>query len=154
MKKQSVKCLATWCIALATLFALNTNTTSAQTQAQYVAQVRAQLNVVRDAVEDNGYVKTHDYKISTLGRGRKDSFTLDLRKGRQYILVSVCDQDCSDLDIKVFDENNNQIASDTAVDDRPVVSVTPRWTGEFRIQVTMYKCSNSPCYYGIGVFGN
>jgi hypothetical protein len=59
----------------------------------------------------------------------------------------------SDLDIKLYDENDRVIATDTSTDDKPLVTVTPRWTGEFRILVSMYECGNSPCYYGIGVFG-
>ncbi|MET0648842.1 MAG: hypothetical protein ABW208_19710, partial [Pyrinomonadaceae bacterium] len=85
--------------------------------------------------------------------GETSSFALSLNGGTEYRLVSACDNDCSDIDIVVYDENGNQVASDTSRDDKPVVSVTPRWTGQFRIKVTMYKCSNSPCAYGISVFG-
>lgn len=126
---------------------------SAFAQQEYVGQVRAQLDGTRRLMADEGYEKTHDYRIGDLANGRSDSFTVTLRKGWEYVLTSVCDNDCSDLDIKVFDENNNQIAEDKEVDDAPIVEVTPKWTGQFRIQVTMYQCSDDPCYFGLAVFG-
>jgi hypothetical protein len=150
MKRQFLKGLGIQCIAIATLFA-TPNMTPAQTQ--YVEQVRNQLNNARDILEARGFEKTHDYKIATLANGSARSTTLNLEKGMQYAIIGVCDKDCTDLDIKLYDENDKQVASDTSADDKPLVSITPRWTGQFRILVSMYKCSNSPCYYGVGVFG-
>lgn len=150
MKRQSLKALGAQCIAIVTLFV---TPTTALAQAQYVEQIRIQLNKARDLLEARGFEKTHDYKIDTLRRGDAESTNLVLRKGMNYAIIGVCDKDCTDLDIKLYDENDHLIASDTSDDDKPLVSVTPRWTGQFRILVSMYKCSSSPCYYGIGVFG-
>jgi hypothetical protein len=88
-----------------------------------------------------------------LGQGASDDYTFQLAEGKDYLIVSVCDQDCSDLDLTLFDENNNEIATDTSTDDAPVVEVSPRWSGKFRLNVTMYACGNAPCYYGISVMG-
>jgi len=153
MKTHTPNRLLSCCSAVVALIAAAASVTPAQTRADYVSQVRVQLNVIKATVEDDGYEKTHEYKIDSLDQSRTDSFNLTLNKGSDYLLVSACDKDCSDLDISVYDENGNQIASDTEVDDVPMVSVTPRWTGAFRIQVTMHKCNTSPCFYGIGIFG-
>lgn len=126
---------------------------SAQAQAQYVNEVRGQLQLLEAVFEENGYASTHSYKIDKLNQNREEVFSLRLRQGHEYLLASVCDTDCSDIDIKVYDENGNQIAQDTQVDDMPVVRVRPRWSGPFRIRVKMYSCTDNPCYYGIGVFG-
>lgn len=40
-----------------------------------------------------------------------------------------------DIDMKVYDENGNLIDSDTAMDSTPICTWTPRWTGEFRIEI-------------------
>lgn len=132
---------------------LMTMTAVASAQERYVRAVRLQLNAFRTVLEERGYDKTHEYKIDSLGNRRSDSFTLSLQKGMRYVLVSVCDQDCSDIDVKVFDENNNEVGRDTEEDDKPIVEVTPRWTGQFRIRIEMFNCNRNPCYYGIGVFG-
>jgi hypothetical protein len=47
-----------------------------------------------------------------LANGGAKSSTLDLQKGMQYVIIGVCDKDCSDLDIKVYDENDRVIATD------------------------------------------
>lgn len=41
----------------------------------------------------------------------------------------------TDLDLFVYDENGNLVASDTDSTDVCVVSWTPRWTGNFRVRV-------------------
>jgi hypothetical protein len=155
MKRRFRGLLVCSCLSVATVLAAS-GLAPAQTssQTQYIVQVRRQLNGARDLLGARGFEKTHDYKIATLANGGAKSSTLDLQKGMQYVIIGVCDKDCSDLDIKLYDENDQLIATDTSADDKPLVTVTPRWTGEFRILVSMYRCRNSPCYYGIGVFGN
>lgn len=39
------------------------------------------------------------------------------------------------------------------MDDNPVVTVTPPWTGQYKLVLTMANCRDNPCYYGIGVLG-
>lgn len=104
-------------------------------------------------LEGSAFVPTHNFRIDHLYNNGSDFFTVELRRGWEYVLVSTCDRDCSDVDIKLYDENNNLIAEDNKADDLPVVRVTPRWTGRFRVQVRMHRCSVGPCYYGVGVFG-
>ncbi|HRD73457.1 MAG: hypothetical protein E6Q42_05380 [Dechloromonas sp.] len=120
---------------------------------EYVDVVQSQLDAVKDFAERKGYEGTHNEHIDRLGQGASDDYTFQLQEGRDYLIVSVCDQDCSDLDLTLYDENNNEIATDTSTDDAPVVEVSPRWSGKFRLNVTMYACSNAPCYYGISVMG-
>ena len=125
----------------------------ASAQERYVKQVRAQLESIQEKLADDEFERTHSFKIDKLPADGSDTFSLTLKKETDYVLVSACDADCSDLDIKVYDENDNEVAQDTTVDDLAMVSVTPRWTGQFRIEITMFSCDDDPCYYGIGVFG-
>jgi len=41
----------------------------------------------------------------------------------------------TDLDLYVYDENGNLICSDTDTTDEMLCSWTPRWTGEFRLEI-------------------
>ena len=123
-------------------------------QAQYTAQVRRQLDAAGSTLSREGYSRSHDYEIDNLDDDAEDSFTLTLTQGREYAIVGACDNDCSDIDFWLYDENDNLVDSDTSTDDIPIVRVTPRWTGTFRIRVKMFACSAEPCYYGIGVFGD
>ena len=137
--------------AVLTLLAVLVPTAGAQS---YADQVRSQLDGAKQALRSEGFTRSHDYKIESLDDGAEDTFTVDLEEGREYALVGACDVDCSDMDFWLYDENDNLIDSDTSTDDVPVVRVTPRWSGTFEIRVKMYECSNEPCFYGIGVFGD
>lgn len=120
---------------------------------EYETVVRAQLEAIKDVAGGEGFRRAFDDHYDLLENQARDEYTFELRSGREYFIASVCDQDCSDIDLKLFDENDNVIAEDDSEDDAPIVKVTPRWSGKFRLGVTMYDCASEPCYYGITVMG-
>ena len=75
--------------------------------------------------------------------------SVTLRAGYSYTLAGACDDDCDDLDLQIFDENGNLIDEDLLEDDIPVVSVSPSWTGVFRVKVIMASCYIEPCRYAV-----
>ncbi|MCG6117615.1 MAG: hypothetical protein MEQ07_05390 [Aquimonas sp.] len=119
----------------------------------YESVVRAQLEAAKRIAETEGFRRAFDDHYDLLGNSASDRYSFELESGREYIIVSVCDQDCSDLDLKLRDENGNVVAEDELDDDAPVVRITPRWSGKFELTVTMFECSSAPCYYGISVLG-
>ena len=66
--------------------------------------------------------------------------------------MAVCDQDCGDVDLRLFDPYGNEVDSDVGTDDWPIVSITPQFKGTYQVRVVMARCSDHPCYYGVGVF--
>ena len=120
---------------------------------RWTTQVRTQLFRAALALGYGNYTMTHNPFIGDLGRRGQDDVTLNLRKGTSYAIVGVCDNDCRDIDIVLYDDNGNVVASDTKNDDTPVVTITPRWNAQFTIRVVMSSCSNAPCRYGVGAFG-
>ena len=122
----------------------------------YLAQVKAQLDQIKLRVGDSWgdeWEETHGPKFDALNDGDSDSFNFTLEEGKTYRVVSVCDADCSDLDLTLYDESDDQISKDTETDDLPIVEVSPSRTGRFRLEVEMYSCRSSPCLYGISIFG-
>lgn len=120
---------------------------------EYETVVRAQLEAIKSIGEGEGYRHAFDDHYDLLGNQASDDYSFELKSGREYFIAAVCDQDCSDLDLKLYDENDNVIAEDALEDDAPIVRVAPRWSGKFRLNVTMYACANAPCFYGISVMG-
>ena len=116
-------------------------------------EVKTQLAVLKLAALSGGWEETHNDKISKLNNRESDSFTFNLYKGNSYKIVSVCDNDCSDLDLVLYDENQNEISRDNSRDSIPIVEVTPAWSGEFKLKVVMFSCSANPCLYGISILG-
>lgn len=56
-------------------------------------------------------------------------------RGDEITVIEVQGDGDTDLDLFVYDEDGNLIASDTDTTDRCAVSITPRWTGKFTIHV-------------------
>ena len=56
-------------------------------------------------------------------------------RGGELAVIAVEGDGDSNLDLYVYDENGNLIASDTGTGDFCVVRFTPRWTGAFTIKV-------------------
>jgi hypothetical protein len=123
----------------------------AQSSNRFIQQLAAQLyRIARSAAG-------RDYDLVTVKSGRLrrregESLSVTMSRGNRYAIVGVCDEDCNDIDLRLYDENDNLIDSDTSSDDKPVVVVSPRWSGEYRLRVTMARCSANPCYYGVGLF--
>ena len=124
----------------------------AHAQDQWERVVRQQLNQVGSASEGRGYTMSHDIYMGRLDNSANTNLTLNLDAGKAYEIWGVCDQDCSDIDMVLYDENDNEIDSDLLTDDKPLVEVTPRHSARFRIKVTMANCRANPCRYGVGVW--
>ena len=115
--------------------------------------VGGQLDHVRSEMRGSGYRETHDQTIGSLRSGAHERFEVSLREGTSYRIIGVCDEDCDDLDIVLYDENGNEIDSDREDDSIPIVEVSPRWDGKFEVRVNMASCEIAPCQYGVVVMG-
>ncbi len=123
-----------------------------ESQAQpYADLVWQQLQAVNGIAEQEGYV-SQNYIIGKLSQGQTDNWTMTLYGGYSYVIMGACDGDCQDVDIRLFDEYGNEIASDVSEDDIPTLEGVVEETAQYTIQVDMYACSNEPCYFGLGIF--
>ncbi|MFT4911620.1 MAG: hypothetical protein ACI9YM_000190 [Brevundimonas sp.] len=79
----------------------------------------------------------------------KASNTYRLEAGESYLIVGACDADCTDLDLQAFDSSGASVAIDRAIDDHPVLRITPITTDDFRVDVWWVSCRAPPCYAGV-----
>jgi hypothetical protein len=117
---------------------------------EHAELVWKQLMTAFTSVNGDGYGSLN-YIIGRMGEGKTDSWTLNFEKGTSYRIVGVCDKDCSDLDIEILD-GSTVIEKDVLDDDAPIVSFSPKASGQLRVKVTMAKCSEAPCFFGFGIF--
>lgn len=122
--------------------------------AQNLDVVEKQILRIGVNLMTEGFELTHDIKYISLNEGSSGNYYFSLERGTSYIIVAVCDGDCGDVDLCLYDENNNEIDCDLEGDDLPIVKVNPKWSGRFKLRVTMYDCDINPCKGGIAVFGN
>lgn len=120
---------------------------------QWAGQVAALLNRASEMVTSRGMRRTHEPYIGSLRNGASEIKTVQLNAGTSYSMIGVCDNDCSDLDLRLYDPSGNEVDNDVLDDDTPIVSVTPRRTGRYTVRAIMTACSNQPCRYGIGIYG-
>ena len=125
----------------------------ATAQDEWTRQVRSQLRAAGERFEQDGYELTHDISTGSLNQGASYRVTMDLSIGTEYFIMGVCDEDCSDLDLVLYDRAGNIVDSDMAMDDYPIVNVVPSRSGTYTVEVRMATCSIAPCRYGVGVFG-
>lgn len=125
----------------------------AHAQDAWARQVSRLLGQVASVATDNGMSLTHEPYIGSLNDGTSERHTINLQAGTSYALVGVCDNDCTDLDFRLYDAAGNEISEDVATDDTPVINITPRRSGQYILQAVMADCRADPCRYGIGVYG-
>jgi len=89
----------------------------------------------------------------TLEEGEEATLRLQLTAGVPYVISGVCDNECTDFDLRLADAAGNAVAEDVATDDTPIVRFTPQRTGVYVVSGVMSSCSQDPCHFGIGTYG-
>ena len=132
-------------LAAACGLALLTATTTASADNQYEQAVRGYLDSqhrIDGFSQDRG---TSDW-VGALRSGQPQYWEVQLARGVTYQIVGVCDEDCKDVDMEVFDARGNSVGADTLADDYPRVQVTPASTGAYSVKIWLHQCSTEPCY--------
>lgn len=121
-------------------------------QDQYEQQVLRQLEEASAVFRNAGYTGLLG-EAGALDHQRYIDYTATLSKGVNYAIVAVCDQDCLDVDLALYDGDGELVTQDESEDDVPVVEFKVTRGGDFTLRVTMYHCEENPCYYGVGLYG-
>lgn len=124
---------------------------AAPAQSRWREQVNVQIDQAAKLLRERGFEKTDTYDGS-LNHDASESVIIPLRAGRQYAVLAVCDNDCTDLDLRLYNSDDKELAADIETDDAPVVTIAPERDGKYRLKITMAKCTSSPCFYGVGLF--
>ncbi len=140
-------------VAATIALALIERSASAQSGNRWADEAQRRLSHAAKTISDKGYGQAQETQIGSLAAHETESFTLTLHGGTAYALVGVCDSDCKDLDLVLYDADGNQVDADIQNDEYPLVQVTPSETQRYRVNVIMADCRTNPCWYGIGVYG-
>lgn len=79
-------------------------------------------------------------------------WTVPLQRGATYRIFAVCDNDCSDVDLEVFDARGGFVGRDVQTNDTPYVEITPTQDGVAYARIWLAACESEPCYVGARVF--
>lgn len=83
-----------------------------------------------------------------LSEGASERVTLHVASG-EYILAGTCDEDCTDLDLRVYNAQGALLDSDTEPDDVPMLAWNLSQGATLSVEVSMFACSIAPCRYGL-----
>lgn len=112
---------------------------------QYEQAVRGYLDSQHNI---DGFSKdrgTSDW-VGALRSGQPQYWEVQLARGATYQIVGVCDEDCNDVDMEVYDAQGRSVGSDTLADDYPRVQLTPSASGTYSVKIWLHQCSTEPCY--------
>lgn len=99
-----------------------------------------------------GYTVRDDLAVDYLAEGASTVLTTTLYTGNHYVLVAGGDSRTRDIDVFVYDENNNLVAQDDGASDVAFVEVTPRWTGTYYVKVHLYDADGEGAHWAL-VYG-
>lgn len=85
-------------------------------------------------------------------QGETTDITIKLAAGQQIVIAGVCDEDCSDMDLRVI-QNSTTLGEDILDDDAPMVALQNFAGGTVTVRVEMPACSVAPCAFRVMVFG-
>jgi hypothetical protein len=114
--------------------------------------VRDGLKQAITTLGGRGYRSVGAPEIGTLNTDESAAFTLRLRAGTRYTVIGTCDPDCVRLNLVVSNAAGNDLAVDRSTTTAPIVLVTPRDPGLYRVQVVMAACRMNPCWYGVAAY--
>jgi hypothetical protein len=120
---------------------------------EYNRQLDEQLRQSRSQYLPAGQSLVRGPLGGSLDEGGTVNYSFQLVAGRSYTILGVCDNDCSDLDITMYDPQGNEVAQDVLTDDKPVASHTARRSGRYRATISMASCSTGACFYAVAAYG-
>jgi len=117
------------------------------------AIILSQLQSAQAALAQQGYQLIGQPYSGGLQQGQTWNVPAQLSTGVDYRVIGVCDRDCADLDLVMFDANGSPLVQDRSTTSQPIIGIQPAYSGNYTIQVQMYNCSVAPCYYAIALYG-
>jgi type IV secretory pathway VirB10-like protein len=117
----------------------------------YRAQITSQLMSMSQSAAENGFTFTDSF-VDKLSNEGSYGLSLSLDEGSTYMVKAVCDEDCRDVDLLIYDENSNLVQADEEMNDFPEAVISPALSGDFTLEITMPNCAAQYCYYGVSIF--
>lgn len=70
------------------------------------------------------------------------------------MVIGACEETCTNLDISVYDGNDDIIDADFEPDASPVIFLEAgvNRTAKVKLFIGMKLCSVAPCVYGVGLY--
>lgn len=118
-------------------------------QASYQQQIRAALRTA--AARARGARAQGEPLMGVLNGKATDTKAVELQAGVRYTLVGVCDENCPDIDLRIWGPNGAKLAEDVQQNNTPILEFTAPAAGRYRLSIEMVSCNANPCAWGVQV---
>jgi hypothetical protein len=125
---------------------------SSDAGAAALESIRNQLTQANQIAQGQGYSPIGEPATGAIQDDTQEDVAVNLTSGGNYLMVGVCDQDCSDVDLRLIAPDGNEIEQDVLADDTPVLEFRAPATGQYRARVIMATCDQNPCAYGVALY--
>lgn len=116
------------------------------------AIILAQLQQAQAALAQQGFQMVGQPYSGGLAQGETWNVPTQLMMGYDYRLLGVCDRDCADLDLVLYDGAGAPVVQDRTTTSQPIMAIQPGYSGQYLVQVQMYNCTVAPCYYAVALY--
>lgn len=99
-----------------------------------------------------GFAGSQAFNAGALDERQSGTLRYALKAGERYIAIGLCDEQCKDIDLGVYDEDGVEIASDRQEDAIPIVEFGADEDALAVVRVKMIRCDLEPCEYGVGAY--
>jgi len=113
-------------------------------QGVYITQASARLTKLVDAGNKKGY-QLHNNSFSVGGGWLKQSaekwvvlYSIQLTAGKEYVFLAAGDDDAKDVDLRIQDSNNEEVAKDDKIYPEAVVVFRPKTSGLYTISARLF----------------
>jgi hypothetical protein len=124
----------------------------AYAQDQWAAQIQRLFDKADENMQSHGYRPDSPIRQGTLRGSGSERITVHVTGGGERTeIMGLCDTDCSDMDLILYDRAGNILDKDLQADDVPIVT----WQGgaaDLDLEVRMVKCKADPCHYGVRAY--
>ena len=103
------------------------------------------------AIEEELFLTATSRHEEDIAQGAQTAVFFQVEPGREVMVVGVCDEQCSDINLYVRDPNGNEVGRDVGADDVPVVVIPAGRGGQYTFQIEMARCSGR-CHWGVRVY--
>lgn len=100
------------------------------------------------ALQEEGYRPLSRPEGGILRPSQSTSQRLVLRTGMEYQIIGMCDDNCVDLNLSLYNSSGELLSTDSAPDDLPLLAYSPPVTGEYRVRISMRQCREQACFFG------
>jgi len=114
--------------------------------------VRAALDTATATLATASFTPAGEPTVVSIPADNSTEVRVQVEAGKGYVIMGVCDENCSDLDLLVLKADGTTVGQDVEEDDTPMVTYVATENTTLLIRVSMAACSAGTCWAGAALY--